>query len=941
MKVHIHGNCQAYVLGGMLGEVFPHWDITWSEVHTDEIVTRNEDYRRQVATADLVLSQPIHRGFREREDLSLDWVRGAVRDDAMLLVFPSMHFTGHHPSAADFSLPGNPTGDGIVATLVASGADPETVAAILTSVDLLDERLVRGELALSIAELARREVEDRIDISLTPLLEAEAGQRQLFHLVNHPFRDVYVFVLNEILTRFGFRRRASLDGKDWQNIPHLPLLPAVRSYMTRMDDAASGLVILPRQDPITQRQHFRAMAVQLAEYPATDLLDALAGRTWQRGFLDRFTASVTGGLSPVADGLVPGERVEAARQLAAALARLIHRNAVSGKVMEDIVVDPETAPADTPAIGIEPAPVAVPETPERTDSVPRDVLAEPAVSPDPDGPGGYAAMAEAVRQLGRLDEVEAILTEGVEHFPDDVKLAVDFANTAAHRGEWGEALARWSRVRLRFPGHPSGFVGAARAFREQGQFNLAEILLTEARLRFPDDPDVLQDLGVPGEIVSLVGVPPEQIRPDPTGNDNDESLSAQTTGPVHLQAGRFPLLRWSPTLIERLRREANDPAQGELSMRLRRALLAAGTNEASVAHHEIEEIARDYPKEYKLSQWFFDNYMLACMLSGAFGLASAIIHEQFNASWSAEVSIANAKTPGPVMRWEILDAAHSRFIFNPAGFEDDSAIGIILFWTRSMALYDGYHRSGQAATGAVDVNLFDIGMVPGLTFCDYRDRQFLVPDPEFLHLRGYQNLRGELDAGVPPWEMRMPDALWRGSTTGAWDGTNWRTLPRAQLCEIAAHSEGLIDAGISGVVQMSDQITREIHESGLMRPAVQPIEFAHHKYQIDIDGNTNAWSGLFHKLYSGSPVLKVQSPLGCRQWYYDRLVPWFNYVPVSSDMSDLITKIKWLRQNDDLAREIGRRGRELAASLDYEAEIAKAAPTITAALRQDAFLRTP
>ena len=54
-----------------------------------------------------------------------------------------------------------------------------------------------------------------------------------------------------------------------------------------------------------------------------------------------------------------------------------------------------------------------------------------------------------------------------------------------------------------------------------------------------------------------------------------------------------------------------------------------------------------------------------------------------------------------------------------------------------------------------------------------------------------------------------------------------------------------------------------------MRPYVPMTDFNKYKYQIDIDGNTNAWPGLFQKLLTGSPVLKVASPYGFRQWLYE------------------------------------------------------------------------
>lgn len=35
------------------------------------------------------------------------------------------------------------------------------------------------------------------------------------------------------------------------------------------------------------------------------------------------------------------------------------------------------------------------------------------------------------------------------------------------------------------------------------------------------------------------------------------------------------------------------------------------------------------------------------------------------------------------------------------------------------------------------------------------------------------------------------------------------------------------------------------------------------------------------------------------EWYYDILKPWVHYVPVKRDLSDLVEKIEWLKENDD------------------------------------------
>ena len=64
MDVHIHANCQAIPIAGMLREAEPDWRVTWFEVHGPEIIEHFDDHCARIRTADLVISQPIHQGYR-------------------------------------------------------------------------------------------------------------------------------------------------------------------------------------------------------------------------------------------------------------------------------------------------------------------------------------------------------------------------------------------------------------------------------------------------------------------------------------------------------------------------------------------------------------------------------------------------------------------------------------------------------------------------------------------------------------------------------------------------------------------------------------------------------------------------------------------------------------------------------------------------------------
>jgi hypothetical protein len=241
---------------------------------------------------------------------------------------------------------------------------------------------------------------------------------------------------------------------------------------------------------------------------------------------------------------------------------------------------------------------------------------------------------------------------------------------------------------------------------------------------------------------------------------------------------------------------------------------------------------------------------------------------------------------------------------------------------------------GEVGTGRALFTLADGAAHPGLGFCASRPGVHLVPDQYFVNSGGYADLRVQFEAAAIAWPERQTVAFWRGATTGfrARPERHWSSLQRIALCRLSLLHPDAIDAGISKVVQAATSSEPdEIARAGLIKGSVPATEFLSYRYQIDVDGNTNSWPGLYMKLLTGCPVLKIASPLGYRQWYYDRLLPWVNYVPISADMSNLLDAIATLRADDARARSIGEAGRLLALDLDWSREITAAGPALSAA----------
>jgi hypothetical protein len=315
-------------------------------------------------------------------------------------------------------------------------------------------------------------------------------------------------------------------------------------------------------------------------------------------------------------------------------------------------------------------------------------------------------------------------------------------------------------------------------------------------------------------------------------------------------------------------------------------------------------------------------------------LATEIIN---TVSAPLKVNLSNNQYDGnkEFVIWKLINSSELEFKIN---FDQDEGrvtdiVGRIF---HLFPLIQEFHQSTLFKVGSIQINPGDIAEVDGLAYCSNRDGQILIPDSGFVISKAYEETRDFYKKNNVPWEAKKPIVFWRGTTTGTSPTGLWRDLQRIKLCAIAQNSinQNLFDIGLSGIVQLSKQDSIQIKKLGYLKQFV-PVRLTNsYKYLVDIDGNSNAWSALFEKLLSGSVVLKVASPNNFRQWYYDELIPWVNFVPIDSDMSDLVEKVHWLHKNDDEARKIGENGASLANKLTYERELNRACITISKALTE-------
>ena len=292
------------------------------------------------------------------------------------------------------------------------------------------------------------------------------------------------------------------------------------------------------------------------------------------------------------------------------------------------------------------------------------------------------------------------------------------------------------------------------------------------------------------------------------------------------------------------------------------------------------------------------------------------------------VDNARAAEAAPV--WRVDSDGTHRFRFHQKSWAQHPQ-EIFGRWLDTLPLIAAVQAANPS--GSCVLNLGDEGHRPGLAFDGAGAPFTLIPDCFFLRTNCYAGLADTYARRAIPWRERRPVVFWRGSTTGR--ETSLDTLPRARMCRIVQLLGEQADVGFSAASQQFAGAEPLLRAQGLLRDFVPNVRYDSYQLHIAIDGNASPWLSLA-KMHTGSPVLKVTSPQGFGQWYYRRLVPWENYVPIRSDLADLNETVRMLLADPARAQRIGSAGRELARSMSCEVEIARAVPVALGAFRPDA-----
>ncbi|MGB7977806.1 MAG: glycosyl transferase family 90 [Chlamydiales bacterium] len=159
----------------------------------------------------------------------------------------------------------------------------------------------------------------------------------------------------------------------------------------------------------------------------------------------------------------------------------------------------------------------------------------------------------------------------------------------------------------------------------------------------------------------------------------------------------------------------------------------------------------------------------------------------------------------------------------------------------------------------------------------------LIPDWRSIGHWWMSDIKAVLKARIP-WSMKKPFAIWRGSFTKA---------IREKLCQLSFEHPDQLDARLNQCPANKEQYRGE---------RCSWDDFLACKYLPYVDGVMCAAPALQWRLLSGSLTFKPDSEE--IQWFYRALEPYVHFVPLKSDLSDLIEQLKWAQSHDSLCQEM-------------------------------------
>lgn len=164
----------------------------------------------------------------------------------------------------------------------------------------------------------------------------------------------------------------------------------------------------------------------------------------------------------------------------------------------------------------------------------------------------------------------------------------------------------------------------------------------------------------------------------------------------------------------------------------------------------------------------------------------------------------------------------------------------------------------------------------------------LFPWTQFL-------FNNEYHKKIVPWDQKISQVIFRGTTTGAMGNPDFKKWPRTKVVLLCRKRPELCNASFVKIVQATKSMAEEMLMLFNLSSRMNWSEEKMFKGNILVDGNGAPASRSAKVFSSGSTVFKHESQY--IEFFYGYLRPWIHYIPFDKDVLDLESHLEWFLNN--------------------------------------------
>jgi len=201
------------------------------------------------------------------------------------------------------------------------------------------------------------------------------------------------------------------------------------------------------------------------------------------------------------------------------------------------------------------------------------------------------------------------------------------------------------------------------------------------------------------------------------------------------------------------------------------------------------------------------------------------------------------------------------------------------------------------------------------------DAPYVIAIPHRSPMPSWKGMCNQAVASRSPWNTKIRVACWRGNSSDLQMPPSspeqlvinyYMKQPRYLIGTLSLSYPDFINAGFSNESASAAYHSQALE--GLLQPLkkgyISPQEHIRYAYLPILDGAMISGGGYEWRLLSNSLVFKPDSPYIA--WFEHGLKPYVHYIPIHSNMDDLIEKIQWARAHDKDCEEIANNGADFA-----------------------------